>query len=46
MSVKHIVVTGSTRGIGYGLSNAFLSRGCSVTVSGQGKEAVNKAVTS
>lgn len=44
MLVKHIVITGSTRGIGYGLAEAFLSRGCSVTVSGRGKEAVEQAV--
>lgn len=43
MSTKHIVITGSTRGIGYGLAEAFLSRGCSVTVSGRSDEAVNKA---
>jgi len=44
MSEKHIVITGSTRGIGYGLAEAFLSKGCSVTVSGRGQEAVDKAV--
>jgi len=44
MSTKHIVVTGSTRGIGNGLVKAFLSRGCSVTVSGRSNEAVEKAV--
>ena len=44
MQTKHIVITGSTRGIGYGLAEAFLSRGCSVTVSGRGEEAVEKAV--
>jgi NAD(P)-dependent dehydrogenase (short-subunit alcohol dehydrogenase family) len=44
MSNKHIVITGSTRGIGYGLAKAFIARGCSVTVSGRGNEAVEKAV--
>lgn len=42
--MKTIVVTGSTRGIGYGLGNAFLERGCSVTVSGRSQAAVDRAV--
>ena len=42
--MKTIVVTGSTRGIGYGLSDAFLERGCNVTVSGRSQEAVDRAV--
>jgi len=44
MSTKHIVITGSTRGIGYGLAEAFLSRRCSVAISGRSNEAVEKAV--
>lgn len=44
MPVKHIVITGSTRGIGAGLAEAFLARGCSVTVSGRGAETVSKTV--
>ena len=44
MPAKHILITGSTRGIGYGLAKSFLSHGCAVTVSGRSKEAVNKAV--
>ncbi|MBN1451150.1 MAG: SDR family oxidoreductase, partial [Anaerolineales bacterium] len=43
MSIKHIVITGSTRGIGYGLAEAFLRLGCSITVSSRGEEAVEKA---
>jgi len=46
MSTKHIVVTGSTRGIGRGLAEAFLSRECTVTVSGRSTESVEKAVAS
>ncbi|MBN1310543.1 MAG: SDR family oxidoreductase [Anaerolineae bacterium] len=42
--MKNIVITGSTRGIGYGLADAFLSLGCSVTVSGRSQSTVDKAV--
>ncbi|MBP6015230.1 MAG: SDR family oxidoreductase [Candidatus Promineofilum sp.] len=33
--MKAIVITGSTRGIGYGLADAFLARGCAVTLNGR-----------
>jgi NAD(P)-dependent dehydrogenase (short-subunit alcohol dehydrogenase family) len=42
--VKTIVITGSTRGIGYGLADAFLDLDCAVTISGRSQEAVDKAV--
>jgi NAD(P)-dependent dehydrogenase (short-subunit alcohol dehydrogenase family) len=42
--MKHVVITGSTRGIGYGLANAFLDLGCSVTISGREKSDVDKVV--
>jgi NAD(P)-dependent dehydrogenase (short-subunit alcohol dehydrogenase family) len=42
--MKSIVITGSTRGIGYGLANSFLDLGCAVTVSGRTQEAVDMAV--
>ncbi len=42
--MKSIVITGSTRGIGYGLADAFLARGCRVTVSGRTREGVDEAV--
>ncbi len=34
-SPRSIVITGSTRGIGYGLAQAFLALDCAVTVSGR-----------
>ncbi len=43
--MKTIVITGSTRGLGYGLADAFLARGCNVTVSGRTQEKVGEAVT-
>jgi NAD(P)-dependent dehydrogenase (short-subunit alcohol dehydrogenase family) len=42
--MKTIVITGSTRGIGYGLAEQFLQRGCRVAVSGRSEQAVNQAV--
>lgn len=42
--MSNIVITGSTRGIGYGLAHAFLARGCQVTISGRTQEAVAEAV--
>ena len=42
---RAIVITGSTRGIGLGLAEAFLARGCHVCVSGRSPEAVGRALT-
>lgn len=42
--MKTIVITGSTRGIGYGLADAFLALGCAVTISGRTRAAVDRAV--
>lgn len=42
--MKQIVITGSTRGIGYGLADAFLERGCRVMISGRTQASVDKAV--
>ncbi len=44
MSQKHIVITGSTRGIGFGLAEAFLDRDCSVMVSGRKAQDVHAIV--
>ena len=41
---KRIVITGSTRGIGRGLAEEFLARGCRVAVSGRSAAAVAAAV--
>ena len=43
--MKYIVITGSTRGIGYGLAEAFLGRGCAVAISGRTGASVGGAVT-
>jgi NAD(P)-dependent dehydrogenase (short-subunit alcohol dehydrogenase family) len=42
--MKAIVITGSTRGIGYGLADSFLALGCAVTISGRTLASVEKAV--
>lgn len=39
-----VVVTGSTRGIGFGLAEAFLARGAAVMVTGRSDSAVENAV--
>ncbi len=44
--MKTVVITGSTRGIGYGLAQSFLSKGCSVLVSGRSQPGVDVAVES
>ncbi len=42
--MKTIVITGSTRGIGYTLAKALLSRGHSVVISGRNQEGVDKSI--
>jgi len=44
--MKNVVITGSTRGIGYGLAQAFLAKGCAVMVSGRAQPGVDSAVAS
>ncbi|MCA9873868.1 MAG: SDR family oxidoreductase [Anaerolineales bacterium] len=42
--MKTIVITGSTRGIGFGLADAFLARGYQVVVNGRSPASVEKAM--
>ncbi|WML51112.1 SDR family oxidoreductase [Neobacillus sp. PS3-12] len=42
--MKHVVITGSTRGIGFGLATEFLKAGCKVTINGTTQESVDKAL--
>jgi short-subunit dehydrogenase involved in D-alanine esterification of teichoic acids len=39
-----VVITDSTRGIGYALATAFLKRGCSVTISGHTQQGLEDAL--
>ena len=40
--MKHVVITGSTRGIGLGLAKAFLALDCTVSICGRAKEDVDR----
>ncbi len=42
--MKVVVITGSTRGLGFGLADAFLKRHCAVVVSGRNRASVDQAV--
>ena len=42
--MKTIVITGSTRGIGFALARSFLKRGCRVVISGRKQNLVDVAV--
>ncbi len=42
--LRTVVITGSTRGIGYGLADAFLAQGCQVVVSGRTLDKVTAAI--
>jgi NAD(P)-dependent dehydrogenase (short-subunit alcohol dehydrogenase family) len=41
--MKRIVITGSTRGIGFALADAFLAQGCRIIVNGRRHERVEQA---
>lgn len=42
--MKHIVITGSTRGIGFGLAERFLEKGHTVTLNGSDQERLDEAL--
>lgn len=44
MSTPVVVITGSTKGLGFGMARAFLRRGCRVLVSGRHTEPVAQAM--
>jgi NAD(P)-dependent dehydrogenase (short-subunit alcohol dehydrogenase family) len=42
--MKTVVITGSTRGIGFGLAESFLAMDCQVTISGRSEKSVSDAI--
>lgn len=42
--MKIVVITGSTRGIGYGMAEEFLKRDCAVIINGRSQESVDTAI--
>ena len=44
--MKNVVITGSTRGIGFGLAEAFVKQDCGVIVSGRSQSGVDASVES
>lgn len=45
MTPKSVVITGSSKGLGYALAEAFLARGCNVTLSGRDESSLTDART-
>ncbi len=43
--MKTVVITGSTRGLGFGLARRFLEKGCSVVVNGTRQGSVDRALS-
>ena len=44
--MKNVVITGSTRGIGFAMAKAFLQAGCQVTLSGRGERLLEETIAS
>ena len=44
--MKNVVITGSTRGIGFAMAKAFLQAGCQVTLSGRGETLPEETIAS
>jgi short-subunit dehydrogenase len=44
--MKTVIITGSTRGIGYGLAKEFLTQGCQVTICGRNETTLEQAYQS
>ncbi|KLU61540.1 bile acid 7-dehydroxylase 2 [Peptococcaceae bacterium CEB3] len=42
--MKHVLITGSTRGIGLGLAKRFIEAGCKVSINGMTEESVSLAI--
>lgn len=42
--MKHILITGSTRGIGFGLAKQFIEAGHKVTINGTTESSVETAI--
>jgi NAD(P)-dependent dehydrogenase (short-subunit alcohol dehydrogenase family) len=43
---KYVVITGSTRGLGFRLAESFLQHGCTVTISGRSRKTLDQAAGS
>lgn len=41
--MKNVVITGSTRGLGFEMAKEFLKAGCNVTISGSKPQSFEKA---
>lgn len=44
--MKTVIITGSTKGIGYGLAKEFLTQGCQVTICGRNSQKLEQAYQS